>query len=159
MPCEIGSFLLQQLTFAPNGLDACKDLVYHYSRRDLYNVMNAINEGALNKNREILKTKVSALKETFRLVWEDMELETRESIAKFLIPVTLGAIGLIFSPTAGLLGTLGFYLAEKVSEKIGDPLSERIVKRISPGYMVTIFDFKKKYGLDDQHKFREVSVS
>lgn len=148
MPCEIGTYLMEALTFVPEGIEACRDLVYHYSHRDIQNVMNAINEGAIAKNADIVRLKSDELRVIFDLVWQDMGVETKMGLAKYLIPVAIGTVGTILSPALGLLGALGFYVAEKIAEDRGESVSERVVKEITPGYAMAIYHFKKRYALD-----------
>lgn len=149
MPCEIGSFLMENLTYLPMGIEACKDLISHFDHRDYYTVMKAINDAAVRKDANVLGAKSEELKSIFKLVWEDAGgVKTKISVAKFLIPVGLGAVGIIASSFVGVLGALGFLMSDKAMEAKGESLSEKIVRSLANGSTFTIFDFKRKYGLD-----------
>ena len=149
VPCEIGTFLMRQLTFLPEGFEACREIMHHYDHRDLYKIMNAVDEGARAKSVTTVQAKSAELYEVFNLVWQDAAGTNKQvQAARFLIPLCIGAVGMIASPSAGLLATLGFYLAERLSDQMGDSMSERLVKSLIPGYAVTLYDFRKKYGLD-----------
>ena len=149
MPCEIGRFLMENLTFLPTGLEACKELIHHYEHRDLYGVMKAVNEAVVHKDSDVLTQKSEKLGEIFKLVWEDAGgAKTKVSIAKYLMTVGFGAVGMIAVPSVGIFGSLGFLIANKALEAGGDSLSEKVVRSITKGSTFAIYDFKKKYGLD-----------
>jgi hypothetical protein len=147
LPCEIGSFLMKNLTYLPVGFEACKDVIARYDRRDLYSAMNALCEGISNKNLDLVATKSAQLDETLKLVYEESgSVQTKATFAKYLISVSMGAVGLLLNPLVGLLGSFGYIIVDNILEE--DSLSERISRLMSRGNTITIFDFKKKYGLD-----------
>jgi hypothetical protein len=149
MPCEIGSFLMENLTFLPSGLEACKDLISRFDHRDYYAIMDAINDAVVHKNPDVLRVKSEELSNSLRLVWEDAGgVETKIKAANFLIPVGLGAIDVVTSPFVGVLGALGFLVADKALGATGETLSEKIIRSMVNGSTLAIFDFKRKYGLD-----------
>lgn len=151
MPYEIGSFLIKQLTFQPESFEACMELVSRFDHRDLRTVMSAICSGAVKKDREILNNSVDKLNEIFDLVWQDAaKVAAKANLAKFLIPVSLGAVGTIINPSLGLLGALGFAVVERISEVTEQSISERVARSISPGYAFTLYDFQKKYRVADK---------
>jgi hypothetical protein len=154
LPCEIGTFLLENLTFFPESLEACKDVISRYDHRDLHRVMAALSDGACSRNEELVRAKSADLNDAFRMVWEDADdIKRHAELAKFLIPVIIGVMGMILDPSLGLLGSLGFYIAEKTADMRGQSLSQRLAKSIAPSYAATIYDFKKKYGLDRRELF------
>jgi hypothetical protein len=149
IPCEIGSFLMENLTFLPSGLEACKDLISRFDHRDYYAIMKAINDAVVHKDPTVLTTRSEELRSSFKLVWEDAGgIKPKISAANFLIPVGIGAIGVIASPFIGVLGALGFLVADKAMGTTGESLSEKIVRSMISGSTFAIFDFKRKYGLD-----------
>lgn len=151
MPYEIGSFLMDQLTFQPESFEACMDLVSRFDQRDLQKVMSAICKGAIEKDKKVLSDSASKLNEVFELVWQDAaKVASRVKLAKFLIPVSIGAVGVVLNQSVGLLGGLGFAIAERVSSVTEQSISERIVRSISPGYAFTLYDFRKRYGVVDK---------
>lgn len=70
-PCEIGKFLIRKLTYAPYGLDACKELMYPYDAHDLQKIQRSLNEGVITNNPDILNKNVSALSEILDNIWND----------------------------------------------------------------------------------------
>jgi hypothetical protein len=149
MPCEIGSFLMENLTFVPNGLEACKDLITRYDHRDLYKVMKAINEAAMDKKPDLLRLESDELHRTLRQVWDDTGgMKTNMAIANLMIPLAIAVPGVVASPFVGLLGALGFSIADKVIGATGESLNEKIVGSLSRPSMFTLYNFKKRYGID-----------
>jgi hypothetical protein len=158
-PYEIGKFLMEnKLTFAPYGLEACKDIIYHYEAYDLQKVQNALNDGIVQNRPDIASKSAKDLLEILDNVWNDKTIPKRIKNIEIGVPVSIAAIGGIVAGLSGLvaggfLSELGFRVIEKATEKYaeklfgvrGEGLAERIGKMRSKSYQINIYDFKKKY--------------
>jgi len=148
-PCEIGKFLLRKLTYAPEGLDACKELMYHYDAYDLRKILESLNEAIATNHPDMINKSKEELSEILDNIWNDPEILRRVKGLKIAIPVSLAAIGSIAAgpvgAASGFLAGLGFDVA-KTSIDIGaEGLSEKLAKLRAKSYQANIYDFKNKY--------------
>ena len=148
-PCEIGKFLMKKLTYAPMGLDACKQLMYHYDAYDLRNVQESLNKSIVTNHPDIVNKNVDELSEILDNVWDDKRIPRRVTGLKIGIPLSMAAIG---SVAAGPIGTMGGFLAglgySVVDKSINlgtEGLSERLAKLKTKSYQANVYDFKEKY--------------
>jgi len=148
-PCEIGKFLIKKLTYAPLGLDACKELMYHYDAYDLRKVLRALNKAIVENHHEIVNKSEKELSEILDNVWNDKTIPRRVKGLQIGIPLLMAAIG---SVAAGPIGTMGGFLAGlglNVAHKLIDletqGLSESLAKLKTKSYQVNIYDFQQKY--------------
>lgn len=157
-PYEVGKFLLKKLTFAPRGLDACKELMYHYEAYDLRKVQKSLNEAIVTNQPNIVSKKTADLSEVLDNVWNDKTIPKRIENIKIGVPISIAAIGAVagglVGGTAGVgaggfLAELGFKVGQKAVEKFfsakAEELSERLVKLRTKNYQANVYDFKKKY--------------
>jgi len=160
-PCEIGKFLLKKLTFAPQGLDACKELMYHYDHYDLQKALKALNEAIVTDHLDILNKSASELSEILDNIWKDPTIPRRVRDLKIGIPLSMAAIGGIAAgpvgaAAGGFLADLGFKVAEKAVDKFfdvkGEGISEKLAKLRTKSYQANIYDFKKKYKTKIAHQ-------
>ena len=150
-PCEIGSLLMRKLTHYPESLEACKQLTAQYDEQDVLKLFNAVNEGILKNQPDIVVKKEHDLATTLDNIWEDKSLQKRISGIRFGVPLVLGAIGTAVAGLSGtyvgLLSGLGFDVLDKILEFKEEALSENISKAFASRHQVIIFDFQKKYSL------------
>ncbi|MCJ7423539.1 hypothetical protein MUP01_04635 [Candidatus Bathyarchaeota archaeon] len=158
-PCEIGKFLMKdKLTYAPWGLEACKDIIYHYNAYDLQKVQASLNEAIVTNHPDIVSKSTEEISEILDNVWSDKTIPSRIKNIEIGVPVSIAAIGVIVAGLPGLfaggfLSELGFKIAEKATEKYaeklfsvkGEGLTERLAKLRTKSYQANIYDFKKKY--------------
>lgn len=148
-PCEIGKFLLKKLTYAPMGLDACKELIYHYEAYDLQKVQKAMNEGIMTNKPDILDKNAEELCEIIDNIWSDKTLPRRVKGLKVGIPLSMAAIGSVaagpIGTAGGFLAGLGYSVADKFIDLGTDGLSEKLAKLKTRSYQANIYDFRKKY--------------
>ena len=148
-PCEVGKFLLRKLTYAPNGLRACNELIDHYSSYDLQKVHSSLNEAILKNHPDIVEKNSAALSEILDNVWNDKTIPRRIKGLKIGLPFSLAAIGEIaagpLGGIGGLLVGLGFDVINRFLEANTEGLDEKISKMFSRSYQINIYDFKKKY--------------
>jgi hypothetical protein len=149
---EIGKFLLSKLTYAPNSLDACKELMYHYDKYDLRKVETGLNEAILKSDVDKVSANSNEISTILENAWADNTIAKRIKGLKYGIPLSMAAIG---SVAAGPIGIAGGFLAglgfDVINETINlgsDGLSEKLAKIRSKSYQANIFDFKKKYKID-----------
>jgi len=157
-PCEIGKFLLKKLTYAPEGLEACKELIYHCSSYDLQKVFKSLNEAIVTYHPDIASKSADELAEILDNIWNDKNISNRIKNIEIGVPVSIAAIGGIVAGLPGLfaggfLSELGFKIVEKTTEKYaeklfsikGGGLTERLSKLRTKSYQANVYDFKKKY--------------
>lgn len=148
-PCEVGKFLLKKLTYAPNGLRACNELIDHYSSYDLQKVHSSLNEAILKNHPDIVEKNLAAFSDILDNVWNDKTILRRIKGLKIGLPFSLAAIGEIaagpLGGIGGLLAGLGFDVANRILEVNTEGLDEKISKMFSRSYQIDIYDFKKKY--------------
>lgn len=148
-PCEIGKFLLEKLTYAPLGLDASKELIYHYDAYDLQKVLKSLNEAIVTNHPDILKESAGEFSEILDNVWEDPTIPRRIKGLRIGVPLSIAAIGSVaagpIGAAGGFLAGLGFDVASKLIDVEATGLSERLAKLRAKSYQANIYDFKKKY--------------
>jgi hypothetical protein len=162
-PCEIGKFLLRKLTYAPEGLEACKELIYHHSRYDLQKVFKSLNEAIVTNHPDIASKSAEELSEILDNIWNDKTISKRIENIKIGVPISIAAIGGIVAGLPGLfasgfLSELGFKVVEKTAEKYaeklfgvkGEGLTERLAKLRTKSYQANVYDFKKKIQTSDR---------
>ena len=154
LPCEVGRFLNDKLKLiVPKDLDGAISLSDEYDLYDLRNVMTALNDGVEKLNPDNIYDNIADLFTIFENVWSDTVLIKRNiNYYKHGINLSIGVgIGFVM-PMSGILGSLvGVVGATGISEflipKISESFAEKIAKLINPGYLFSVYDFKKKYQL------------
>lgn len=149
---EIGKFLMTKLAPYPEGLEACKVLCEKYSHYDLYEVMNSLDCAIRTEDRLGLDASAKKVSETLDRIWHDADkFGTGTTSIRLGLSIALAAIGTAATgPTpAGVLAGLGYSVVDKILELKTDSISERIAKWLTPNYLVSVFDFKKMYGLKE----------
>jgi hypothetical protein len=158
-PCEIGKFLMKdKLTYAPYGLEACKDIMNHYDAYDLQKVQASLNEAIITNGADLVFKSAKELSEILDNVWNDKAISHRIKNIEIGVPVSIAAVGGIVAGLPGLLAggflsELGFKVVEKATEKYaeklfsvkGEGLTERLAKLRTKSYQANVYDFKKKY--------------
>jgi len=148
-PCEIGSFLLEKLTYAPLGLDACKELMYHYDKYDLQKIQESLNEAIVTNHPDIVNENSKALSEIMDNVWNDKTIPRRVKCVQTGVPLSMAAIGSVaagpIGAAGGFLAGLGYSVADKLIDFQTEGLSEKLAKVKTKSYQANIYDFKEKY--------------
>jgi hypothetical protein len=148
-PCEIGKFLVEKLTYAPQGLRACNELIDHYDAYDLQKVQESLNEAIVANHPDIINKSAEEFSEILDNVWNDPAVPRRIKNLRRGIPMSVAAIGAAvsaFGGIGGFLAGLGFNVGaaflkadiERLSEKVGKFFAKR-------SYQANVYDFKKKY--------------
>jgi hypothetical protein len=148
-PCEIGKFLLDHLTNAPEGIRACNQLIDHYSRYDLQKVQESLNKAIVTNNPDIVNKNTEELSEILDNIWSDPTIPKRVKNLRRGVPMSIAAIGSAVSAftggSEGFLAGLGFSVGAKFLDTEIEGLSERLVKFFARSYQANVYDFKKKY--------------
>jgi hypothetical protein len=148
-PFEIGKFLTQKLTYAPEGLAACRELMYHYDKYDLQKVQESLNKAVVENHPEVLNKSAEELSEILDNVWNDQTIPWRIKGLRVGIPLSIAAIGSVaagpIGAVGGFLAGLGFEVASKFLDLKTEGLSETLAKLKMKSYQSNIYDFKKKY--------------
>jgi hypothetical protein len=148
-PCEIGRFLLRKLTYAPMGLDACKELMYHYDAYDLRKVQESLNDAIVSNHPDIIDKNTEELCEILDTIWNDKTIPNRVKGVQIGLPLSMAAIGCSaagpIGAAGGFLVGLGYSVADKFIDLETEGLSERLAKLKTRSYQANIYDFRQKY--------------
>jgi hypothetical protein len=148
-PCEIGKFLLKRLTYAPQGLDACKELIYHYDAYDLKKVQASLNEGIVTNSPDVVNKSAKELSEILYNVWSEKTIPRRIKSLRVGLPLSMAAIGSVaagpIGAAGGFLAGLGFEVGSELLDLGTEGLSEKLAKLKTKSYQANIYDFKEKY--------------
>ena len=150
LPCEIGKFLLNKLTYAPMGFDACKDIMYHYDSYDLKKVQESLNEAIVVGKPDLINENVRDFSEILDSIWNDKTIVNRIKNLQVGIPLSMAAIGSVAAGPIGKLGLLaglGYAVADKFMDFGTEKISEKIAKFKTRNYQANIYDFKKMHNL------------
>ena len=153
-PCELGRLLMEKITYYPESLEACKQVTSRYKDEDVIQLLQAVHEGIIKNTPDTVEKNEKELAAALDNIWGDNTLRNRINGIRFGVPLILGAVGTIAGGLSGgyigLLSGLGFDVADKMFEFKGDAFSEKISKFLTPSYQTTIFDFRKRYLLDNK---------
>lgn len=146
-PYEIGKFILEKVIRYPETLDGCLDIMRHYDDEELYKVLGALNEGVKKQNIDLIKDNKNDLSVILENVWaETGKIKRNIKIARWSIGLVGGlSASLVGRGELGILAGLGLSAADEIRGLNSDSVSEKIAKFISPNYLVTLYDFKKRY--------------
>jgi hypothetical protein len=149
---EIGKFLLNKLTYMPEGFEACKDVIARYKQEDLYKVSSSLHEGVIKQDQDLVCKKNIELSEILDNVWSDAKLENRIKGVNYGIPFSMALVGTLASGAllgeAGLLAGLGVKVVSEILNR--ESIGEKLAKKTIHNHVVNIFDFKKKYNIKKQ---------
>jgi hypothetical protein len=148
IPHEIGRFILEKLVRYPENLDACRDITQQYDDEGLYKVLGALNEGVKKQNIDLIKDNKNDISVILKNVWAETEkIKRNTKIARWSIGLGGGlSASLAGMGELGILAGLGLSAYGEIRGLKSDSVSEKIAKLISPNYLVTLYDFKNKYG-------------
>lgn len=153
-PCEIGKLLMKKLTYYPESLEACKELVAHYDEQDVCRLFNEINKGVIRDQPDMVERSQAELSIVLDNIWTDKSLQRKIAGIRFGVPLLIGAVGTIAAGISGafvgLLSGIGFNVIDKLFELKKEAFSEKVSKSLCLSYQSIIFDFKKKYSLADK---------
>jgi hypothetical protein len=148
-PCEIGKLLLEKLTYAPLGLDACKELMYHYDKYDLRKVQESLNNAIITNHPDMVSESAEELATILDNVWKDKTIPRRVTGLRVGMPLSMAAIGSVVAgpvgAAGGFLAGLGYNVIDKSVDLGIEGLSERLAKLKTKNYQANIYDFRKKY--------------
>ena len=140
---EIGSLFMKKLTYYPESLEACKQIISKYEQNDLYNVYSALNTAVNNRESTSIIQNKEELSEIIDNVWKEIkEIERTSRMYKYGIGVTCGMIGYTLAGVPGLLASLGL---GKLPSYYLEEFSNLISKKAASPYLATIYDFQHKY--------------
>lgn len=144
---EIGNFIMEKTILHPSSYQSCMDVISHYSDNELYKVMAALYDSIKHHKKDAAVQDVAELRTVLDNAWKDSsKLKGKSETIKDGISVVLGLCGGLMTTQwggLGLLAGLGFQIAErKLSVDLS--LSEKIIRKINPDYLVNVFDFQRK---------------
>jgi hypothetical protein len=116
----------------------------HYDDKELYKVLNALNEGVKERKIDLIEDKRDNITEILDNVWKETDkIKYKADIARLGVGL-VGGLSASFSGI-GILAGLGFSTIDKIVALKLDSMGEKLAKFFSPNYLVTIYDFKKKH--------------
>lgn len=159
---EVGKLIMKKLVPNPTNYYSCIEVIQKYAENDLYELLSAFDNAIRkNQNEDLLKTK-QELETITDNVWSDAKkMQSQINGVKSGLSFAFGLGGI--SATAAIQGTqslgpiaalggliagLGFNTIEHHFDIRESSLSEKILKRLKPNYLVSIYDFNKKYKID-----------
>jgi len=154
-PFEIGAFILNSLTLAPENLDACREVIGRYGERGIPALVGSLSSVVSGSTAEALGTASGALNTALQGVWEDSKSKDR-AISGVPHAIGLGFagvgphIGRLFGETLGekgLLSGLGFPLASGSMESPFDTADSHALKLLSKTCTMAVFNPQKKHRL------------
>lgn len=152
IPYEIGKFLLNKTTYYPETMSGCNKVIQEYDDQELYKVLGDLNDGVRRANIDVIVDKKIDISEILDNVWNDAKrLRMEAEGIRYGVSLSLGLIGELAGvlPGFGIMAGLGFKAADTFLGIKNDSISEKIAKFVSPNYLVSIYDFKKKHALND----------
>lgn len=146
-PYEIGTFLMKKLTYAPNNLRACNDMIDHYEKYDLEKVQKSLNDAVIAKEPKLIIEKANELSTILDNVWNDKKIQNLTKAVKLYMNISIAVGGFLIAGRTGLLAALGVEIMKEIADSQVGSISEKIVKKIARPYYSSIYDFKEKYNL------------
>jgi hypothetical protein len=148
---EIGKYLMTKLTPYPVGFEACRVMCDRFRHNDLHHVMSALQTAVKSEDYSSIEAETKQLSEILDNLWDDAQsIQRKAKMIRAGIPLSIAALGGVAAGpigaiSGGVLAKLGYEILDKFIEIKTDSISEKIAKFSSPNYVVSIFDFKKKY--------------
>jgi len=151
---ELGSKFLDQFAFCPASSQECQKVIDRYKDADLPGVYDALYHSVVMKNSRKIIEQGENLSEAFDNLWKDPGSIRLKKIGFDTVPLILGIIGEHLQDTTSLgvfckLISQTYEAHKTLSPKMNNDLLEFFAKSITDPYMVTIYDFKKKYNFEE----------
>lgn len=154
VPCEVGRFLNDKLKLIiPKNLDGAIELIDTYDLYDIRKIMISLGEAVEKQKIDLIKETSQEISGVFENVWSEVDtMKKRIATLRHGMSFGIGVVGAVatlpIGGIGGLLGALGFEVGEKILDvKAYEPVSERLVRLVSPSYIMHVYDFRKKYKL------------
>jgi hypothetical protein len=160
LPSEIGTFIMRNLTLAPEGLEACMSIIERYESADLYSLFESLKTGVEDSKLDLVKSKSVELDKVLTDLWNDAgKIGSKIKGVSYGLSLGLSAAGyaagqLMAGSSGGDLGILaglGFRLFDESIDTTSSRVSARLTKMLSKSYLSSIFDFRQRYGLSRPH--------
>ncbi|MGD0405455.1 MAG: hypothetical protein ABSB10_02220 [Candidatus Bathyarchaeia archaeon] len=155
-PVEIGEYIIKKLVHCAPSLDACKQLVFNYQDQDLYKLHEALAEGIVANNPDVISKASKDFSLVMDEIWNDKSLLYKVNGLKVGVPVLFGVVGGLAAGLSGgiggVLAGLGISATDKFIGGINEGVAEKIAKIKSSNWEVVVYDFKNKYKLHSMDK-------
>ncbi len=161
---ELGKLLMKKLVLNPGSYYGCVNAIQKYEDNDLYKLFDSFQIALQQEKPDKIIESKKALEEIIDNVWNDVKnTSKRIKDVRGGLSISLGIGGALgtaslqgaaasdpafasIAALTGVLAGLGFNTFEN-RFNIKKNLSEKIVSRFKPNYIVNILDFSKKYDL------------
>lgn len=152
-PSEIGRFLIRKLHNYPETLDGCRFVCGLYEQYELRQLVNSLQRAISEKDYAGITSNAGELAEALDKVWADSRRIDRNKNA-IRVGMTLGLVlvgavasGPIGPVSGGLLGGLGFQVAEELLKVKTESISDKLSEWTAPSYLLNIYEFNRQHGL------------
>lgn len=159
---EVGKLIMKKLIPNPINYYSCIDVIQKYRENDLYKLLDAFDDAIRKKQSYKIMENKEELETVVDNIWSDVQkMGSNIQGIKSGLSFVFGLGGLygtsilqsesVVGPIAalsGLIAGLGFNTIESHFDNKKSSLSERILKFLKPNYIISVYDFKKKYKLD-----------
>lgn len=148
-PSDIGRFLMRKLHNYPETLDGCRFVCGLYEQYDLRRIVTSLQQAISEKDYSAIASKAGQLSEALDKVWADSsKVERNKNAIRAGMTISLGLVGAVASGPigpffGGILGGLGFQVAEQILQVKTDSISDKLSKWITPNYLVNIYEFRE----------------
>jgi len=146
---EIGKFIFRKLTLLPDSYEGAISVIDRFKQAELYKLYEAIVDACTKKKTDEIISKGNEMGTVLDNIWNEAKGTRKlENLVRYGIPVDLVAVGKLIEALSGqygLLASLGF----DVAGILFLALSEKITKFICDSSLLCIYNFQKKYKLED----------
>jgi hypothetical protein len=113
-------------------------------------VSASLHKGINESDIDLINKEKIELSDILENVWTDATLEKRIVGLKYGIPIALASVGYLALEGVGLLTGLGITGVSEIMAVNQESIGEKLAKKTVPDHVVNIFDFKKKYKIENQ---------
>ncbi len=150
-PYEIGNHLIDKLTYNPGDFYGCLDIIEKYKQNDLQKLIADFDNAVKLKQIDIIEKSSEEIGIVFDNIWDEAKkIQHDHNNLNILIPVSIGTVGIIstiLGNQPGILSSLGLLVADKAFPQFSEEIINKILKNGYENYVLSIFDFQKKYEL------------
>jgi len=146
---EIGTKILKKAALNPSDYHECRSVIDLYDQNQLYSVYSSLYRSMQNQHYGDITKHSNEVEEIMDNAWEDgKKLVGRKRTISVGLDVMVGAVGfgiteMLSNSFAGLFSSLGFRVLDNYTPWTHN-ISEKLMKKIQPNYLVNIYDFHKE---------------
>ena len=141
--------ILKKAALNPSDYHECRSVIDLYDQNQLYSVYSSLYRSMQNQHYGDITKHSNEVEEIMDNAWEDgKKLVGRKRTISVGLDVMVGAVGfgiteMLSNSFAGLFSSLGFRVLDNYTPWTHN-ISEKLMKKIQPNYLVNIYDFHKE---------------